>query len=329
MKRDRTWELLRSMVRGTYDIQELRIQMGNRLVGNFKVKLGIDPGTKEKDLSDKKKQSLLGKLRKEYTRITDGIVKLDPEGDGIISTASELTLIGHYIALLKQEKEQFLTLGKELKQFPIWMNYLKDVKGVGPAMGAVMISEFDIYKADYPSSLWAYGGLDVVTDPKRCTIADGLGRSKKENHLITVKYRDKKGKDATRRSITFNPLLKTKLVGVLGPSFLRTKSHYADIYQNEKHRLENHPKYGLEEKPGHRHAMGIRKMVKIFLIDLYVEWRQLEGLPVSKPYHVAKQGRRDHRINDATLESYCSKTEHSFSVGAGTCLCGAVIKKAG
>ena len=33
---------LRTLVRGIYDIQKLRIQMGNRLVSNFKVKLGTD-----------------------------------------------------------------------------------------------------------------------------------------------------------------------------------------------------------------------------------------------------------------------------------------------
>lgn len=31
---------LRTLVRGAYDIQKLRIQSGNRIVGNFKAKLG-------------------------------------------------------------------------------------------------------------------------------------------------------------------------------------------------------------------------------------------------------------------------------------------------
>jgi hypothetical protein len=44
----------------------------------------------------------------------------------------------------------------------------------------------------------------------------------------------------------------------------------------------------------HRHQMAIRYIVKIFLIDLHVAWRQMEGLPLSQPYHVAKLGMRDH-----------------------------------
>ena len=41
--------IIRVLVRGAYDIQKLRIQMGNRIVGNYKARLGIPPGTKEKD----------------------------------------------------------------------------------------------------------------------------------------------------------------------------------------------------------------------------------------------------------------------------------------
>jgi hypothetical protein len=36
---------LRSMVRGSYDLQKLRIESGNRLVATFKAKLGHKPGT--------------------------------------------------------------------------------------------------------------------------------------------------------------------------------------------------------------------------------------------------------------------------------------------
>jgi hypothetical protein len=34
---------IKTMVRGAYDIQQLRIQMGNRIVMNFKAKLGQEP----------------------------------------------------------------------------------------------------------------------------------------------------------------------------------------------------------------------------------------------------------------------------------------------
>ena len=36
--------------------------------------------------------------------------------------------------------------------------------------------------------------------------------------------------------------------------------------------------------------MSIRYMVKMFLADLYKEWRKIEGLPVEPSYHEKKHG---------------------------------------
>ncbi len=66
---------LKTLVRGAYDIQKLRIQMGNRLVGNFKVKLGQAPSESETTL-DKKGETLLKQLRADYKKITDGVQAL-------------------------------------------------------------------------------------------------------------------------------------------------------------------------------------------------------------------------------------------------------------
>ena len=330
-----TQDQLKTLVRGTYDIQALRIAMGNRLVGNFKVKLGIKPGTKEKDLSDQKKQRLLKVIRMAYQRITDGIITLDTEGEGIISTETEMTLVRQYIELLKREEAQFKDIGKIVAHFTLWQDFLKDVRGVGPAMAGVILSEFDPRIGTKPSSFIAFAGLDVATDPERAHVADGKGRSRRKEHQITVEYTNKAGKKAKRESITFNTFVKTKMIGVLGPSFLRAGvpcepdcekkscinrgshttefgSPYGKVYANYRHRLENHAVYGIANEAAriaefkekgkkyapkaHRHNMAIRYMVKIFLIDLHVKWREVEGLPVTKPYHVAKLEMREHRI---------------------------------
>jgi hypothetical protein len=95
--------------------------------------------------------------------------------------------------------------------------------------------------------------------------------------------------EMTKIGISFNPFLKTKLIGVLGSSFLKSRSPYAEIYYNYKHRLENHAKH-REKSKGHIHNMSIRYAVKRFLIDLHIKWRELEGLEVSQPYEVAKLG---------------------------------------
>lgn len=276
---------LKTMVRGAYDIQKLRIQMGNRIVGTFKVKLGQEPGMPE-DSIDAEGREILDKLRKHFKLITEGVTKFPTRAkfnaDGVIDTYTELCLIAEYVELDDQEKKHFRRLTSVLEEFPIYVEFLEPIKGIGPAMAGVIISEIDISKAQYPSSLWKYAGLDVAPD--------GKGRSRKAEHLIDRVYTNKDGEEATRKSITFNPFLKTKLVGVLAGSFLKaTPNPYRDIYDGYKHRLEQHPAH-IEKSKGQRHNMAMRYMIKMFLINLHMKWRALEGLPVSLPYHEAKLG---------------------------------------
>lgn len=278
---------IKIMVRGAYDIQKLRIMMGNRIVANFKAKLGQKPGMSEEELEEAEK-TILGTLRASYKKITDGVTTLPRQssfkGDEVISSYTELVLVDQYLSLEQQEDKQFSRLKNVLKDFPIYNEFLADVHGIGPAMAGVILSEINIHAAQYPSSLWKYAGLDVA--------GDGKGRSRKKEHLVNRDYIDKDGEPATRVGITFNPFLKTKLVGVLGSSFIKqsaTKCPYRKIYDDYKHRLENMPAHADKSK-GHRHNMAVRYAVKRFLADLYVAWRKLEGLPVATEYSVGKLG---------------------------------------
>lgn len=342
---------LKVMVRGAYDVQKLRIQMGNRIVANFKAKMGLAPGTSEDEL-DVESKEMLKDLRYRYTKITDGVAAVlkgarmfprrsEFKGDKVISTYTELCLLAQYIELEADEKRHFSRLESVLSEYPIYTEYLEKVKGIGPAMAGVIISEIDIHKAQYPSSLWLLAGLDTVVwfelkkrlhpdapdklyrrhpvgyrtaGPARVGVdenwfrlyADDMtplgdyglppvgtpglwqGRSRKAEHLVRVKYVNAAGEEAERNSITFNPFLKTKLIGVLGTSFLRAGDNpYSRIYRAYKEKLERNPVHADKTK-GHRHNMAIRFMVKSFLTDLHREWRALEGYEPTAPYWEAK-----------------------------------------
>lgn len=277
-------QTIKAIVNSCYDVQKLRIQTGNRIVANFQSKLGIKPGKKPET---KEVDRLLLIIRREYGQITEGMIKLTKnfKPGKIITEWTELLLIHQYETLFDSEKKLFKDLFKAIQGKPIWEGFLKDQKGVGPAMAGVIIATIDIYKATYASSIWKYAGLDVAWD--------GKGRSKRDEHLIKVEYTGKDGKLKKRSSITYNPFLKSKLVAVLAPCFLRAKGHYADIYNDYKNRLYNRSDIDKEKKgwKGHIHNMALRYMVKMFLIDLYNEWRAQEGLPVAKPYHEVKLGK--------------------------------------
>ena len=380
--------LIRTMVRGAYDLQKLRIQFGNRITGNFKAKLGQTPDGKTEAELEKEQKKILDQLRKSYIRITDGVVAEGSEavdgklpsskkfiGDELISNYTELVLVDQYMSILKDEEQHFRRLGNVLNGIPIYDNFLKDVRGVGPAMAGIIISEIDITRSEYSSSLWKYAGLDVVTvgsykddagkehilppekidaffaeneegtvmlaEGKYPVNIGGVGRSRREHCLENRPYINKAGEEAVRRSITYNPFLKTKLIGVLGTSFLRSgtatvdgkkvggarrlalaidngfdpKEHsaedldftvcnylrqkgydvivepspYGRIYYDYRNRLENSP-FHAEKTDAHRHNMAIRYAVKRFLVDLYLVWRKLEGLPVADEYSIGKLG---------------------------------------
>jgi len=281
-------EALRTSVRGAYDIQKLRIAIGNRIVANWKVRMGQEPGKPEDEL-DAEGKRILADLRAEYAKITDAVGEFPKpktfagmEHDGIISDYTELSLVAEFIALEVSESNHFKRLGHILEDYPIWTEFMKNVKGIGPAMAACIISELDPHKAKYPSSFWRYCGLDVADD--------GRGRSKRAEHLVDVEYVNAEGEVQTRKGITYNPFIKTKLMGVLASSFLRAgENKYERIYRAYKLRIENHPSHA-EKTKGQRNRMALRYMIKMFLIDLHMKWRELEGLPVSVPYHEAKLG---------------------------------------
>jgi hypothetical protein len=279
---------IRAITRSAYDFQKIRIEIGNRIIANFREKLGVPSGEEAEDDA----KEILSELRTRWQKITDGVARVTRrkkyDFDGVITTHAELGLLSNYFQIEKREQDLFRSLGYALDGVPIWEEFLSDVKGVGPAMAGCIISELDPHRAPYPSSFFAYCGLDVADD--------GKARSRRSEHLVEHKYTDSEGKEQTRKSLSFNPFIRTKLLGVLGSSFLRAGKEdnpYRDEYDRYRHRIENMDCHE-DKSDGHIHNMAIRKMVKHFVCDLHLMWRYLEDLPVSKPYAVKHLNKSEH-----------------------------------
>ena len=308
--RSKKIELITSVVRGVYDLQMLRMQMGARLAANFGAKLKEHGLIKDDTDLEEEQEKILDRVREDYRLLTSGIARNRtlPEREGfvgtpLISNFSELTIVHQFIELEKQEAKQFRLLGDLLEDVPIYTDYLKHQKGVGPAMGGVLVTCLDPYKARHVSAFWKYAGLDVA--------ADGRGRSRREEHMVERDYIDKKGKPQTRMGLTHNPWLKTKMF-VLAGSFMRKASPWTESYRGYKHRLETDPareKISLADwkkkndagepvihlwPPGRIENAARRYMIKQFLADFWLVWRKMEGLPVTAPYHEAILGHK-HR----------------------------------
>ena len=282
---------IRSLVGGVYDIQKLRIATGNRIVASMRPDL-------VKSLSDAEgveEVHVLKDILAEYRNITDYFVNtcnskgsiekainsVTPTPD-YVKTKVEYALVQSYERLVDAEAGLNRAVTVYVKQHPMWGLFFEGVKGCGPMMAAVCIAYLDPYQARHCSSFWKYCGLDVVTNDK----GEQVGRQK--YHTVMVEYTDK-----ATRSITYNPFVKTKLLGVLAGSFLKAgaDTKYAKIYYDYKNRITQRD---ADISPIVAHRRASRYAVKMFLRDLWVAWRTYEGLEVSEPYEVAKLGMKPH-----------------------------------
>lgn len=323
-------EKLRNLISGYYDIQKLRISTGNRIVQSFNIQMGQKPSTSQEDM-EKEAQSMISTLRKEFSRITDAytygsyvikrkkgsggeekvievtksksikniIEQLNANEDSeivLIKNKMDYDLMSTYIDLLDTEDNTQKIIAKEVAKHPLWDAFFADVKGCGPLMAAVCIAYFDIHKARHVSSFWKYAGLDTVAVEKEDGTIVREGRAKK--HTEMYEYRAKDGTIKEKRGLTYNPTLKTKLVGVLGPCFLKKPGcKYEQIYRDYHNRLDNR-KDADQLTDAHKFRRSIRYMIKQFVRDLWVVWRAMEGYEVSQPYEVAKLGYTPHKYNE-------------------------------
>jgi len=293
---------IRQLTRSVYSLQSTRITLGGRLVANYFIRIGVKPGTKGTKESEKANK-LLKKLEEDAKMVTDGIAmnikqlkNLKIEG-GFITDDVELVLAMNYLSVKFAEDQTVKILKKALGNVPIFTEFLEHIPGCGPLMSGIIVSYLNPKKADYVTSFWKYVGLDVVEEE------DGTfrGRGRYKSHLVMRPYVNAKGQTKEKPSLSYNPRVKSKLVYVLFDNFQKQKNRgnpYYPVYEHYLHRLENRPDLMGDEKPkkAHRLAMARRYMVKIFLMELWLFWRDLEGLQITAPYHEAKLGLSHHEF---------------------------------
>lgn len=356
-------EQIRVLVSDIYDIQEMRIAQGNRLVQSFYQQLGVKPSESPEN-ADKDAQKLIKRIMADHDKITNAIAELMKDGSGgdfssvtestikkaikklndssdkkdsldVIRNNIDYHMVNSYIRFNDIEKEKIKVLDTFVKAHPMWDAFFKDVKGCGTLMSAVCLAYLDPYKARHVSCFYVYCGVDVVRETdedgnsiyiavddenkkvvgipdddgtERYFYVDDMdkeyvgavefsehGRRKGDTEMKP--YTAKDGTTKMKRGITYNPKLKTKLMGVLTGCLMKAKDPvYSKIYTDYKARLLKMDKH-KDKSAGHINMMAQRYMIKQFLRNMWVTWRQLEGLAVDEPYEVAKLGNAPHGVN--------------------------------
>ena len=164
------------------------------------------------------------------------------------------------------------------------------VKGVGKENIGKVVATIDIVRADTISSLWKFAGFAVENGqaPKRVK-GEKLSYN---SQLRSMSWR--LGSSLLRAKGKFYSYPSR------GAGYLEIKDKYIQRYENEGKAIV--PASGLPKKDGkkresdivisegHVHNQAMRKMVKLFLACLWLVWREVEGLPVTKPYAIDKLG---------------------------------------
>lgn len=177
---------------------------------------------------------------------------------------------------IKDHEKEIL---KIVEADPLWKGFLKDVKGCGPMSAAAIMSQIDIEVSETRTRLYQFCGINP-------NLIYGKKKDVKGN-IVTTKTKVRGDKKTPGFLVPYNTWLRAKLIGVMAPSMIKSKSPYKDIYDAEKVRLEKsdsliegQEKTWAEDSKLHRSNAATRKMIKAFLSDLYEAWRQLEGLEV-------------------------------------------------
>lgn len=148
------------------------------------------------------------------------------------------------------------------------------VKGIGKENIAKVVALVDIEKASTISALWKFSGY-----------APGDKRVKGEKLCYNSQLRMLCWRVA-------GSLLKAK--GKYYTKYLDFKDFY--VKRCEAQRIKIVPAASLPKvngkkietatiiSEGHIHNMALRKMIKLFLANLWLVWREAEGLPTRNPY---------------------------------------------
>lgn len=219
-----------------------------------------------------------------------------------------------------EERELRRAMLLALAAHPAWP-WLSRVKGIGATLAAKLLARLDVARAPSPSSFWAYCGLATVPGIEyRCTSC-GLRASfptryrvkgahqrpdrKTECSGTLAAYRGPEQgvrvaqpRPGSGEKASYDQYAK-KVCYLIGVSFLRSGSAYEAYYRQQRARLER-------ERPGwtagRTHYAALRKTEKLFLAQLWIVWRQAEGLPTTTPYAHGVLNREDYIPPDAMIE---------------------------
>lgn len=214
------------------------------------------------------------------------------------------------VELLQRWHSRFLDLEKEcerdiaeLLEGDFMAEQLMSLRGISDILASKLLAMIDPKKANTASALWKFAGYglgeywendkgEIVAPKQGYQFLRAKGKGRKEKifaipepepgwKLVTVRDRSIKG-----WARCYNLRLKTAC-WLVARSFLMCNSPYRVIYDRALRMYEmRDPGWPV----GRRHRAARRKMIKAFLVHLWIRWRTLSNLPVRNIYAIEYGG---------------------------------------
>lgn len=187
----------------------------------------------------------------------------------------------------KRAKQLESSMTRALRQVPVYKLFLERVFGLGPVVSAYLVTEIDPRRGEKISSWRMFCGLACMDDGRMAhPVAGQKNRYNKELRMRIYQMMCAMWKNAAPRAATAAKL-----------PFGQT-SKYLDEWYGMWHRGAHDVRFNAahntwDGRKGGKALIFNRAMWKaagVFIEDLYVVWRALEGLPVWPSYYAAKLG---------------------------------------
>jgi hypothetical protein len=220
------------------------------------------------------------------------------------------------IPLFQMEKDIKHECQGLIKDWPVWNDWLKDVRGVGPIITAGLMAFIDINIATSPSKLWHYAGHHVTAEGKLPRLEKGKKRTW-NRRLQTIVWnagesfvrsgdgyralydRFKEDEISKRvHSVKADPedlageILAESLGGKEAGFKIVNKSSAVALLK----KIKGRDRILVERTPGHIDRRARRRMRKVFLGHLWTVWRQKEGLSIRPVYIVMEDPDKHENI---------------------------------
>lgn len=301
-------DTLQSAVRTFYDIQDVRKKNENRVYAMKRTLV---------------MPFLEGKANKEVVNAKYATLKptLPPAQ---VAEVEEFNATA-FLPIVANENALKAYISEDVEQHPLYTEWTQYVHGIGCVLtGAILAETMDISRFATISKYWQYAGYGIMRIAKDDKMTKLWFPTQEDatayvNHATELEqktaamwkkdyYRESKNSEYLSRCVwglkydyqtvaskrmSGLPYLcnsKLKVVGwKCGQQFQKasaSKSKYRQYYDEKKAYYTN--KFADTKSPGHINNMTLRKVTKLFMSHVWLQWRKLEGLPVSKPYCIDK-----------------------------------------